>query len=477
MFSKNNTEGFRIFSKVLFFIGLLLLLFSCYHRTAYIDDAWLGEYAFWFSKKGYVTTNLFSGVSALQGKILVYPRLHIWIGGLTTWLFGFKLYALKATSLLWLTGLIGILYKIYHRKNNILFWSISGLVFIHFLFLQFSFIYRPEIGLATLGILAFYFAVVRKEKFASNQSAIMLGIICGISFLLHRNGIVYIASIGCLYLITLKPKPIILFSLVCLIVGGLYFYDFGGALDFTRYQSQMAANFKSISGESISFNPLINLIKEHERYFRNIGQISFSILFLYALVLGIKIKDPIYRRTVLLTLLLMGFMAIANPPKTSKYMIPLIPFWSIVIVQTYMLLIKHHKIKQLVFVVLLLFYCCTQIILSVKYISTHQKSTLELNQSIAQVIEPNSKVLTPISFVFDHIEDYDMIQCHRAHRYYFDSKPSAQEILNYASTQDLDYVILSPKEFERGESLQNIKLEGLQYKDMVEDNYVFFKAN
>ena len=70
----------------IFLVGfcLVLLGFFCtlWNRYIYIDDAWFGEQAFWFSKYGVPRTESLVGYFGWDSHLLVYHRLNIIFGAL-----------------------------------------------------------------------------------------------------------------------------------------------------------------------------------------------------------------------------------------------------------------------------------------------------------------------------------------------------------------------------------------------------------
>ncbi len=49
--------------KILLILIGLLFVFSLWNRMPDIDDAWIGEHAYWLSRNGYVKSDLMYGVT------------------------------------------------------------------------------------------------------------------------------------------------------------------------------------------------------------------------------------------------------------------------------------------------------------------------------------------------------------------------------------------------------------------------------
>jgi len=101
----NLTSLFRfIFKKktlvLLMCFNLVGLLFSLYNRFIYVDDAWFGEQAYWFSKLGYVKVASIIDYFSWEDRLYVYHKLNIIIGSFLIKLFGWSVTPLRAFTLL-----------------------------------------------------------------------------------------------------------------------------------------------------------------------------------------------------------------------------------------------------------------------------------------------------------------------------------------------------------------------------------------
>ena len=74
MLMKNHKKILFLLNALLVFIGISFLV-SLYHRVISIDDAWIGEWAYWFAKLGYVKSDLFRGCQGYGHQLVVYHKL------------------------------------------------------------------------------------------------------------------------------------------------------------------------------------------------------------------------------------------------------------------------------------------------------------------------------------------------------------------------------------------------------------------
>ena len=153
----NLLAGFlsRRFLLPLFLIILVIFIYSLWDRSADIDDAWIGEYAYWLAEEGYVHSELMRGINLQEELFVVHHKLFSFHGALFIRIFGFSLYSLKAVSLVYFLVFVILFYfytvrwKRLFSKDDLLF--ALFLIFIFPLIFKFSFLYRPEIMMMTFG--------------------------------------------------------------------------------------------------------------------------------------------------------------------------------------------------------------------------------------------------------------------------------------------------------------------------------------
>ena len=99
--------------------GLLVLaalaVASLYRRFCFIDDAWLGERAWWLAKEGAARSELFRGEVGYGDRMFVDHKLFTLCGAAFIRLFGWSLYVLKSVSLVFFVLFLGLLWRYCRR--------------------------------------------------------------------------------------------------------------------------------------------------------------------------------------------------------------------------------------------------------------------------------------------------------------------------------------------------------------------------
>jgi len=442
----------RLIKYILFFY-VILFLFSLWQRMPHLDDAWLGEQAYWMAKLGYVKSELFRGLIRHEERVLIHHKLLTFQGALLIKVFGFSIYILKSLSLIYfilfsyLYYYYLVVYKKLLTKNEFLFALL--ILFVNPNIFTFSFVFRPEILIMTYGFLSFIFI----EKLLLNPkiqiNAFLGGLFAGLCIATHLNGVVFILVGGILLLINKKITQLLLFGLGAIITTAIYFLDFSSqyGLDFWQYQMNNNPTINVAVGSSLFKQFIFNLLNEHQRYFHGSKEIFFSVLFLISLIFSfkwIRNNNKIILNYLFYLVLFLGFLAVH---KTSKYSIVILPYFVIVII----LSIKHiidqkNKIKTISIIVIGIIYLLVSTYYNV-FLTIENKDIVAENKMIVAKykIPIESKIIAPMYFIFNEIEKFPHIQ---SELYYQELKKSdtlikGEYFLNMAELNDIDYIILS----------------------------------
>ncbi len=414
-----------IYSRLLkpsLFIILLLFIYSIWQRVPDIDDAWIGEHAFWLSEVGYVKSELMHGITLQEERHLVHHKFFTLNGLIAIKLFGFSLYTLKSVTLLW-TALFMILFYIYLRKKKGSTTALFGILLIAvnaFIF-QYSFVYRPEIMVMTLGFGSFVFL----EKYITQNRTVFViisGFIAGIAASAHLNGLIYIGA-GCLLLLWKKKvSGSIILGLVSLLGFAVYFYDFTADYNMNFWLHQIkdspALHKSSVIPESIGF--FLKVLREHMRFFHSPKEIVFSALLIGSIIVNFKQlkNETIYLHYLLLLVILLSLISVHT---TSKYLLLYLPFMMLIIVKSFNLMynkvtdetqIPTKQRKQwLAMIIIITCYLAIHMVYNVlisveKFDSAqHKKYTQKYFPS-----HDNTAILAPMSFIFNELHHYKRIQ-------------------------------------------------------------------
>ncbi|HWU43517.1 MAG TPA: glycosyltransferase family 39 protein, partial [Bdellovibrio sp.] len=183
-----NSRSTKIFA-IFFLTAVCVFLWSLWKRIIHIDDVWLGEYSYFFNQLGYVKSEAMRGFYGAENKLYVYHKLFTIEGAWVVQWFGFKPYALKSLSLLYLCLSfipLNLIYKKYSdsRQSTLLLLALY-ISFFHTMNLGFTF--RPEMHLVLWSLLIFLFLdkYIEKSKF---EDLALAGFFAGVSIATHLNG-------------------------------------------------------------------------------------------------------------------------------------------------------------------------------------------------------------------------------------------------------------------------------------------------
>jgi len=450
-----------VFLKVLLGSIILIYIFSLVGRSPNVDDAWLGEHAYWLAKTGHVKSGLMRGVTSQEEKLVVYHKLHTIIGAIFIKMFGFWLYVLKSINLIFLILFLILFYKYFKWKqlsaNSFSFALI--LLFFNFAFFKHTFDYRPEIPAMTMGFISFIFL----EKFFRNTIEIkfymLAGAFAGLASLMHLNGLIFIFA-GCLLLFTNKYiVQGIFFGISSIPVLLLYFYDMNSHADFQLWITQYyLPHFDARKGGGFFTIYFSRIVDEHMRYFHSPKEISLTILIIISLLFS-RIALKKCRHTFHYMILLAIGLSFLSVHKTSYYLLLLMPYFvilisvsldDILINNNNILLFGHSysaKIQQNVMVAVFTIYLMVQLI----YVIPFSFIKNELNgyhKIITEKITEQTdslQIIAPMTFVFNEIEHFKTIQGEICYNELKKSDPSifGTGFLNKAAEFDIDYIILS----------------------------------
>jgi len=403
----------------------LLYLYSLWHREPDVDDAWIGEHAYWLVEKGYVKSELMHGITNQQVRNIVHHKLFNLNGALFITLFGFSLWTLKSVSLMWLVIFAAVFFFTIRRKEGSpAAWFAMLLMAVNAFIFQYSFVYRPEIMVMTLGFVSWLLL----DHYLQNRSSpalIFSGLFAGLAAAAHLNGLIFIMAGGLLLVWNRKLFPAIIFGLSVLPSLSVYFFDFSREYGFSYWLYQLndapALHKSSILPHSLSF--FGKIFREHMRFFHSPAEISQSLLLLFCLVLGypfLKQKKDLLRYFMILVISL-SMVAVHT---TSKYMLMYMPFIIYIITITFSHIFNERE-KDLKLlrgikagtacpwaVALLMIYFSIGLIRNVQ-ISVRKfdpEMYAGLTEKYMGTRQDTVRVIAPMEFIFNEIDDFERIQ-------------------------------------------------------------------
>jgi hypothetical protein len=455
-----------------------LFLYSLYARQVDVDDAWLGEHAWYQSKLGYVKSELMRGVTTQEVRTVIHHKLLTLHGSLAVKIAGFSLYTLKSVSLFYFLLFIALFYwyMVPYRKLVLKeeFLLLLLILLAHPLVFAMAFVYRPEVPMMFYGFLSF---ILLKETVISERRSVLPafagGLASGLCVAFHLNGVIFIAAGALLLLFYRNYRGAAVFLAGCILTTSIYFYDFTKDFGFSYWLAQITQSpFHTRTANYFSWKTMIiSLFREHLRFFHRAEVTSFSALLIFALIMGWRSlkKIPVIS---LYTLLLVFFLALIALYKTTQYMVVYLPFLMVIVVMIFKerMLLRIEPDRKgyfvngfaLFFLVLFLgiaFYADVKLTLT--------KFDSSVNRNVTEQYFAGSsgekRMLAPMEFIFNEIGNYKGIQglLQYNEHLHTDSSYFGAGLLTHAEANGEDCIYLD------GRNVKIFGLEGVQMDSVI----------
>ena len=438
-------------------IFLALFIASIPNRQIHGDDAWLGEQAYWMSKIGYVRSDLFRGLLDYDQRQMIYHKIFIVAGAAVIKVFGWSLHSLKAVSLFFYCIFVFTSY-LYFRNNPSLFerrdfYLFSLMMISAPLIFRFTYVYRPEVMLMSLGFLSFYFLTGNLSceppgrPRESLLRALAAGIFAGAGLLAHLNGWIFVAA-GLVVLLTNRmARAAAVFAVAACAVSALYFYDLTSIQDLRLFRHQMTNDLPI--GEMSVWGRLLNIAYEHKRFFYSVREIFPSALLMLSLVFSWRTLVARYRNVLVYLCVLVVGLAVLSRPRPSYYIILYMPYIALVITVGARHLGSLAAVKRAALVSILAAHFAFSMYYAVTVIRT-AADLPRFNESIAANVPKGETVVAPAGFIFNQMANY-RIQSLTFYDRYADrrgTKLTLVEFFDLARSYGNTYVIVD-REFGR----------------------------
>lgn len=503
---RNNPMNFpEIFRSRLFPIWLLLAcslyFFSLWHRQADIDDAWIGEHAYWLAKEGHVRSELMRGITQQEDRLVVHHKLLNLHGALFIKMFGFSINSLKSVSLTYFVLFCFLFFHYLRTRYHIK--DLRKLSFIALLLLSFpwvfkySFVYRPEMMIMAIGFAGWIFL----EKTLASRAfrwkpALLSGLLAGLCFAVHLNGAIVPLAGFIMLIINKRHLPALVFAAGSLAGAAVYFYDFSPAhgLDLWLTQFNQSPSLGSLGRSNPLLMPLINLLNEHQRFFHN-PMIAFSSIFIiFSLITGYNYLKQNNRNMIVYTLLLVVFLGMLAMHKSRQYILIYFPFVIIMVSDVYLAYFsgsgrtglfpswRSRPVMAFLMTFFLMAFLISGFYFNLMY--SLEKFTPRENALITEKYiseDPSSiRIIAPMTFIFNEIEKFERIQSDLSLTEMMKSDPSmyGSGMLEKTKTSGIRYIILEPFQrrqlgWERPEEL--VLPQGYIILSGKEDDYLVIK--
>ncbi len=393
--------------------GLLLLFLIAtipgYHL--HIDEAWIGEQAYFLSRDGYVHSTLFEGFAGNEVRTVVYHRLFVLLGSWCVSLFGWSIGTLRVVPLA-AGGLLLALMAHHMRRELGASWRTVALAIAIFLLIPLNFTYikvfRPEM-LMTLCGFAGYWALGRFMQGGRRWNLPVAAIAGGMAALAHPYGAIF-PLCGILMLLGGRRwRGAALFAAVAVLPAIPYIIDI--ATHYELFHRQISNPLVAEKTRFTILTPLLNLLEEHKRLFRKPEIILPTLLFILSLVAGVG-REGWRRFHLIYSVLLVMLLGAAAQDKVVRYAIPLLPFFTIAIAVTAGEWIERpigNRFWRAGFALVLVLFIGVGIDGVINDLRAEREHVPELNAAIAASIPPGTRCLAPMNFIFEQIGRYPII--------------------------------------------------------------------
>ena len=430
-------------------MGLIFVVFfplAFLNRTIMIDEAWIGEQVKALLDHGTIVTNLFRDFPPLDQQIVVTHKLLVWLGVVSSAIFGWGLYSLRLVSAL--AGIVtACMFYLHLRRTESQRMATIGLLLLLWtpLFWEMMRIYRPEMLVTCLGF-AGYVVLHHARSRSDTWLVLLAGLLSGLSGSAHPAGMAFAAAGFIALLLDGRLRYAIIFVTAALL--GFAPYLSGFVTDNALAMRQIFHNdTMSAMVKYPWWSPIVNLLEEHKRIFRQPMVIGISVMFILSLFLAgrSEFKQRKFFWIYLTTLFLCG--AVLPFPKITRYMLPLVPFFAIacarIIDGMIAGTIRHHRALQVIFAAWIALFLCYNAYALAFAALIDKQAPLEIRThcTFAENMVKGTLVMAPPKFIFPEIDSFTIQSYWGAHATAGPTR-TCQFLEDYAAKLGVRYLII-----------------------------------
>jgi 4-amino-4-deoxy-L-arabinose transferase-like glycosyltransferase len=445
-----KTPSFSTWQKALFWSLLVVFLLTFplafINREIYIDEAWIGEQAKALLEHGTIVTNLFRDYEPLSQQIVIYHKLLVWLGAASLAVFGWGLYPLRLVSAL--AGLVTLAMFYFHwRKTESQRLAVIGTMLLLWtpVYWEMMRVYRPEMLVTCLGFCS-YIVLHRAKGHEQVWLIAVAGLLSGLSGSAHPAGMAFAAA-GFVALLFERRNCYAVVFLAAAIVG-FFPYISGFVTDNALAVQQTFGNDWLTPLVKVHWwSPIVNLLEEHKRIFRQPMVIGISVMFILSLLLSRRddFRKHKFFWLYLATLFVCG--AMAPYPKYSRYMLPLLPFIVIVCARAIdRLLVDRQQFSRTLRTVfaawVVVFIAYGGIALGrAALIDRKAPEEISMHRSFAAQMVKGSLVLAPPKFIFPELDSF-VIQAYWGAHLAAGENRTYRTLEDYAAKMGIAYIYI-----------------------------------
>ena len=436
---------------------------SLFRRYIYIDDAWFGEQAYWFSKLGFVRTSTIIDYYGWEDHLFVYHKLNIIIGSVLIKLFGWSPEPFRIFTL---TIYLIFLYVVFRslkvrtgQWNNMETHLVLFFLIVNPQTFLYAYTYRPELLVMSLGFYSFLLLFGRQTI----TKIIISGMLAGTAVLVHLNGAMFVVAGFILLLLRKEFKISIIFGFFATIVTCFYFYDLlePGNFDTFLYQikhwpDDITTNYENEGWIALLWSALIKLSTEHQRFFWSHDVWGLSAIAVFAIIAKGRALWNKYRELIIYTLVADLSLNIFGSHIAEVNMLLLLPFLAL-IAAAFLTELKARG-TTIIRSVTLSIVVFQIVIVGFGFIEIIKKSELtpEVSEyTLSSFPHKQEKILVPYRFIFNQLPEKNLIsyKTMEYHQVEFGKKFTKEEFLDLATQLDIDYLVISPEMYAKNNGM------------------------
>lgn len=431
----------------LFLIGGIIFGLSLFNRWVDHDEAMLGEHAYWYLTQGYYRSVLHEGLPN-NWSIIQYSthKFFVLLGSLAISVLGWSIETLRWIPLFFTVLLLWLLHK-YSTRYHVLGsemsrWVLVILIF-HATFFTAGYRFRPETMLMTMGFLNFICLeqYLKKGKF---KFLLLAGMFGGLAMFTHLNGSAYVGAAGLILLTNRKIVPSMAYGFVAAVFASLYFHNMLAPGEFQAFLIQYRANPNLSENDWRWYSPIVKMLSEHLRFFHSPREITTSVLAIFSLAVSwswIKREMRLLLTYLLFSLLILGALS----RQTPIYYLLYLPYLALIIAAHLSRFKELSNLSKIGTAALLIVFLGTQSMYNYELIQRRVDTAVRTEQMAAD-IPVGSKVLAPLSFLFNGLAEGYEIRSFKAFKFHVRNynlyNDSYDGLVDFLNNSDNEYLIL-----------------------------------
>lgn len=449
---------------------------------------WYGEQAYYLAHEGVVKLKSMEGILDFNERMFVYHKLHVIIGAAVFKIFEWSVYPLKFVTLFIYLLFFFCLYIYYkqnkHNLNLAIFIVACTLIFLNPNIFLYAFNFRPDILVMVLAFASFLF-IDKHLKDENIKWVYLAAIFAGLAFFAHLNGIVVPIAGFILLALYKKYKSLLIFFVVSVGVGSLYFYDLWqeGNWDAMVYEFKnyplLSFGKRQLTGiEGFLWVRVSAFLSEPRRFFWNYHVYPFSILFLVSYIFTFRYLYKFYRPLMIYcTLFILGISFLVST-KSPHYLIYFYPYMALISsIAIFYAINKKNTYLNFIFIAAFLIQFYNLNYLFVTIINRNDDFVTRHETHLKEVPDQSGRILVPYEYIFNAMTEYDLINTSGFAYYQMDlgSEFTKDTFFQRAIDLNIDFILLDKENYKHERSWMPSDLtEENEYYELILDKEKFY---